>query len=176
MPVALLPACQAMTLALSLAWAGVAPARAQTGPAPTASASIAAPAASAPRSGFKITAADDAWRHGLPRNAQAATQAYMGRLPAEVVKKSNAYFEGGYWLQLWDFLLGLGIAALLLHGRHAARLRDWAQRVGRKPLARDALFGAGYALAAWGLSLPLTVYQGFVREHAYGMATQTLIA
>ena len=157
---------QAMALALTLAWAGAVHAQA-TMPAPAP-----APAASAARSNFRITAVDDAWRQRLPRAAQAATQAYMDRLPAEVVARSDAYFEGGYWLQLLDFALGLGLAALLLQGRRAARLRDWAQGIGRKPLLRDALFGAAYALAAWALSLPLTIYQGFVREHAYGLATQ----
>jgi STE24 endopeptidase len=38
---------------------------------------------------------------------------------------------------------------------------------------RDALYGAFYAVASWVLSLPLTVYQGFFREHQYEMATQT---
>ena len=135
-----------------------------------------APAARAARNGFQVAPVDDAWRSSLPRDARAATQAYLDRLPAAVVKKSDAYFEGGYWLQGADLLLGLAIAALLLQGRWAARLRDWAQRVGKRPLVRDALFGAGYGLAAWVLSLPLTVYQGFVREHAYGMATQGLVA
>ena len=40
---------------------------------------------------------------------------------------------------------------------------------------RDALFGTAHALAAWALSLPL-IYQGLVREHAYGLATQGFAA
>ncbi|MFX8024308.1 hypothetical protein ABTK62_20900, partial [Acinetobacter baumannii] len=77
---------------------------------------------------------DDAWRAALPRDATLATQAYLDRLPAEAVKKSDAYFEGGYWLQLADLIVGLAIAALMLSGRRAARVRDWAARVGRGPL------------------------------------------
>ncbi|MFX7559764.1 hypothetical protein ABTJ75_18930, partial [Acinetobacter baumannii] len=46
-------------------------------------------------SGFKIRPVDDAWRAALPRDATLATQAYLDRLPAEAVKKSDAYFEGG---------------------------------------------------------------------------------
>lgn len=123
-----------------------------------------------------IAPVDDAWRASLPRDARLATQAYLDRLPAQAVQRSNSYFEGGYWLQLVEFLLGLAIAALMLQGRRAARVRDWAQRVGRKAFVADALFGGVYALVAWALSLPLLVYQGFVREHAYGMATQSLAA
>ena len=57
--------------------------------------------------------------------------------------------------------------------RRSARGRDWAQRFGRKPFFRDALYGAFYSVASFALSLPLTIYSGFLREHQYGMATQT---
>jgi predicted alpha/beta superfamily hydrolase len=52
-------------------------------------------------------------------------------------------------------------------------VRDWAQRVVHKAFVRDALYGGFFAVAGWLLSLPLTSYQGYFREHAYGMATQT---
>lgn len=138
-----------------------------------ASSSVASSATSAVSNPqFHIREVDDAWRARLPINADAATQAYLDRLPAEVVKRSNNYFEGGYWLQLWNFLLGLAISVILLSGKRSARLRDWAQRVAGKSFFRDVLFGAVYAVVSWVLSLPLTIYEGFVREHAYGMATQ----
>ena len=151
--------------------------------APASAAASAAPASGAASSAapaerpaqqpqFRIRPADDAWRASLPIDAEAATQAYLDRLPSDVVARSNAYYEGGYWLQLWNWLLGLAIAAVLLFGRWSARMRDWAQRVGRKAVLRDALFGVLYVAAAWVLSLPLTIYQGFVREHQYAMATQ----
>ena len=142
------------------------------------SASAAEPAAvvAASTPAFKITPADDAWRAALPRDAEFATQAYLARLPAESVAKSDAYYEGTYWLQLWDLLLGLAVATVMMSGRRAARVRDWAQSKVRKPLLRDALFAAVYTLSAWVLTLPLTIYAGFVREHAYGMATQNLAA
>lgn len=132
--------------------------------------------ATAQASGFKIRPVDDAWRAALPRDATAATQAYMDRLPADVLAKSAAYWEGSYWMQLWNLLLGLAIAALMMSGRRAARVRDWAARVGRGPVRRDMLFAAVYVLAAWVLSLPLTIYDSFVREHLYGMSTLTFAA
>ena len=153
----------AALLALSLAGGAMA----QATPA-------AAAVASAPVSKFHIRPVDDAWRAGLPRNADAATQAYLDRLPAETVARSNAYFEGGYWLQLWNFLLGLAVSWLLLRGGLSARVRDACARLGRFAVVRDALFGAFFSIASWVLTLPLTVYQGFVREHQYDMATQTL--
>jgi STE24 endopeptidase len=122
---------------------------------------------------FQITPVDDAWRAGLPRDAAAATQAYLDRLPPKVVARSNAYFEGGYWLQLWNFLLALVVSVILLGGRRSARVRDWAQRVGRRAFLRDAIYGAYFVVASFVIELPLSIYQGFVREHQYGMATQT---
>jgi STE24 endopeptidase len=142
-------------------------------PAVAATAAASAPAALVSNPQFHILAVDDAWRSSLPRNADAATQAYMDRLPPDVVARSNGYFEGSYWLQLWNFLLGLAISLVLLGGRRSARVRDWAQRVGRKAFVRDAIYGGFFSVAGWLLSLPLTIYQGYVREHAYGMATQT---
>ncbi len=132
--------------------------------------------ATAQASGFKIRPVDDAWRAALPRDAKLATQAYLDRLPAEVLAKSDAYYTGGYWMQLWNLLLGIFVATLMLAGQRAARVRDWAARMGRGPVRRDLIFGAVYSVAAWVLTLPLMVYEGYVREHAYGMATQTLLA
>lgn len=141
----------------------------------TAASAAASAAAAAPVSNpqFHIGPVDDTWRAKLPRSADAATQAYMDRLPPDVVARANSYFEGGYWLQLWNFLLGLAISVALLGGRRSARVRDWAQRVGRKGLLRDAIYGGFFSVAGWLLSLPLTIYQSYFREHAYGMATQT---
>ncbi|MBH9578285.1 M48 family metallopeptidase [Inhella proteolytica] len=157
-PLRLLAALLAPLLLLLLCLAG--PARADEGPDPKA------PIAVAP--------VDDAWRAALPRDAQLATQAYLDRLAPAAVQRANQYEEGGYWLQLAEFLLGLGVAALMLGGRRSARVRDWTQRVGRRPLFRDGLYGAVYGFSAAVLMLPLRFYQGHVREHAYGMSTQSV--
>ncbi|MDT9000783.1 M48 family metallopeptidase [Paucibacter sp. APW11] len=142
-------------------------------PASAASEAGSASQSATSRPQFRVSPVDAGWAAGLPRDAEAATQAYLDRLPADVVARANAYFEGGYWLQLWNFLLGLAVAGVLLQGRRSARLRDWAARVsGQRSLLRDGLYGAAYGLASWLLTLPMSVYQGFYREHAYAMATQ----
>jgi len=122
---------------------------------------------------LQITPVDDAWRAALPRDADAATKAYLDRLSPATVARANAYFEGGYWLLLWNYLVWVAIAAILLSGRRSARMRDWAQKVGRVAFFRDAIYGALFAIAGFVIRLPLTIYEGFVREHQYGMATQT---
>lgn len=121
-----------------------------------------------------IRPVDDAWRAALPLDAQAATRAYLDRLSPEAVARSNAYYEGGYWLMLWNWLAGLAVALLLMGTRTAARVRAWLAARLRRPALRDAAFGAFFALASWVLVLPVAGYQGFWREHQYGMSTQTL--
>ena len=158
-----------MLCAASLGLALIGCANAQAEPA----AQVAKADAVAKASGFQITPVDDAWRAALPRDATLATQAYLARLPVAVLAKSDAYYTGGYWLKLWNLLLSLTIAVWLITGRRAARLRDWAQRVGKGPLRRDALFGVAFSAITSLVGLPLAFYQGYVREHEYGMSTQT---
>ena len=102
-----------------------------------------------------------------------ATEAYLNRLPAEQRARSDAYFEGGYWLQLWDFLYGLGVAALLLGTGLSARLRDAVERLTRFRFVQAILYTAGYTLLAGLLTFPLALYEGFFREHQYGLSNQS---
>jgi STE24 endopeptidase len=102
----------------------------------------------------------------------AATQAWLATVPSDQRAKSDAYFEGGYWLILWNFLLAVAISVLLLWSRTSAWLRDFAERTTRFRSAQIALYAVPYLIVAWLLSFPLNVYESFVREHQYGMATQ----
>jgi len=103
---------------------------------------------------------------------EAATEAYLARLSPEQRARSDAYYEGGYWLGLWDFLWSLGIAWLLLGTRLAARMRDAVERLTRFRFLQTVLYALGYLLAFWVLTFPWTLYEGYFREHRYGMATQ----
>ena len=105
----------------------------------------------------------------------AATQAWLDTISGAQRLQSNAYFEGGYWLLLWNLLWGLGVAALLLSGRRSARLRNWSERVSSRRGLQTLLYAVVYLLLTWLLTLPLTIYQEFFREHQYGLATQTFL-
>src|SRR5258705_9577925 len=65
----------------------------------------------------------DAARPGPDFDVDKATDAYLNLLSPEQRAKSDAYFEGGYWLQLWGFLYGLGVAAVLLASGFSLRMR-----------------------------------------------------
>jgi STE24 endopeptidase len=105
----------------------------------------------------------------------AATRSWLASVPADKRAKSDAYFEGGYWLILWDFLLSAAISIFLLQSRISARLRDFAERITRFKALQVVLYAIPFILITAVLSFPLAAYEGFFREHQYGMATQTFL-
>ncbi|MGZ8940458.1 MAG: hypothetical protein ACXW32_14735, partial [Limisphaerales bacterium] len=109
-------------------------------------------------------------------DSATATRAWLETVPAEKREKSDAYFEGTYWLILWNFLLASAISLLLLGTGLSARMRDFAERTTRFKALQVVLYGLPYLLLVAVLSFPLLVYQKFFREHAYDLATQTFPA
>src|SRR6266478_5885203 len=102
-----------------------------------------------------------------------ATKAWLNTVPADKRAKADAYFEGGYWLLLWNFLVGAAIAIFLLASTFSAQLRDFAERVTGSRTLQVAIYAIGYMLVVAVLTFPLAFYQQFLREHQYGFATQT---
>ncbi len=106
-------------------------------------------------------------------NPDTATDAYLALIPAVAKARSDAYFEGGYWMILWDFLYAVAVMLILLNLRWSAGMRNLAERVTRfKPL-QTLLYWAQYLVLTTVLMFPLSVYEGYFREHKYGLATQT---
>ena len=105
-------------------------------------------------------------------DADAATDAYMAMMPPAAIARSNAYFEGGYWLILWDFLYASAISLLLLNLRWSARMRDTAVRLTRFKWLQPVLYWVQYLIVIALLGFPLELYENFLREHKYGLATQ----
>src|SRR5205814_2134486 len=101
-----------------------------------------------------------------------ATRAWLDTVPADKRAKSDAYFEGGYWLILWNFLVGSAISIFLLASRISARIRDFAERTTRFKALQVVLYAILFVLLTSVLEFPLTVYEQFFREHSYGLATQ----
>ena len=106
-------------------------------------------------------------------DVKAATDAYLATVPPDKRARSDAYFEGGYWLQLWDFLLSATVLILLLQTRLSARIRDWAARISSWRGAQDLIYFVLFVLITTVIQFPLAVYEGYIREHKYGLATQT---
>jgi STE24 endopeptidase len=128
--------------------------RAETAPPPT----LDIPAAARPSPNFDVKTATDAWLATIPPDKKA---------------RSDSYFEGGYWLQLWDFLVSAAIMLLLLQSRISARIRDWAQRLTARKNLQTLFYFVPFFLITALLQFPLTVYEGYVREHQYQLSNQS---
>jgi STE24 endopeptidase len=103
----------------------------------------------------------------------AATRAWLDTVPVDKRARSDAYFEGGYWLILWDYLVGAAIAIWLLKSRLSARIRNGLEKKTRFRTLQVALFAVFYVLISYVVSFPLTLYEQYFREHQYELATQT---
>jgi STE24 endopeptidase len=106
-------------------------------------------------------------------NVDKATAAYMALIPPASKARSDAYFEGGYWLILWDFLYGAAVCLLLLNLRWSAAMRDFAERLTRFRALQTFVYFVEYLILTSILTFPLALYEGYIREHQYGLATQT---
>lgn len=120
-----------------------------------------------------IAQAGDAAQPPPRLDVEAATSAYIAQIPAADKARSDAYFEGGYWLILWNFLYGALVSLSLLFFGWSAAMRTLSERLSRfKPL-QTLLYWIQFLVVTSVLSFPLTVYQDFFREHQYGLANQT---
>ncbi len=106
-------------------------------------------------------------------NAERAAEAYLAEIPSDAKVRSDAYFEGGYWMMLWDFLYGVVIALVLPNLRWSAEMRTVSERITRfKPL-QTMIYWTQYLVITTIMVFPLTVYEDYFREHKYGLANQT---
>jgi len=103
----------------------------------------------------------------------AATKAWLDSVPADKRAKSDAYFEGGYWLILWNYLLTAAIMIVLLQSGLSVRLRNFAERTTRSKILQTFFYAVPFLVIVIGFTFPLTYYDGFVRDHAYGLSTQS---
>jgi len=162
-------------LARSLAAALAAACIACAAIAATQAPGVEAPGVTAAAAAAPDTAAPDMAAPARTRfDAEAATEGYMATLSATQRARSDAYFEGGYWLALWDFVFALLLAWLLLGTRLSMRMRQWAQRWGRWRALQSALYAIQYVVLTTLVLLPWSAYEGYFREHQYGMSNQHL--
>ena len=122
--------------------------------------------AEGPTSGSQMTASRSL-------DVKAAVDAYLAKMPPAQRARSNSYFEGGYWLQLWDFLLTVIVMWLLLRLRVSARMRNLAERLTRFRPLQTLLYWLQFIVVVSVVTFPLGLYEGYFREHKYGLLNQT---
>jgi STE24 endopeptidase len=103
-----------------------------------------------------------------------ATDAYLAQIPAKDRARSDAYFEGGYVLQVVDLLYLLVVSGLLLWLKISSRMRSIAERFTRYRWLQVPIYAVQYIVLTTVVALPLSLYEGFFREHQYGLSNQTL--
>ena len=92
----------------------------------------------------------------------------------EPTPKALQYHRTGNWLWAFDELWALAVPAVILASGLSGRMRDLSRAIGRYWLPTVALYAALYTLLIFLIDLPLTYYQGFLRQHAYGLSNQTI--
>ena len=106
-------------------------------------------------------------------DVRAAVDTYLAKMPPGQRARSDAYFEGGYWLLLWDFLSTVIVMWLLLRFRWSARMRNLAERLTRLRPLQTVLYWIQFIVVVSLVTFPFSVYEGYFREHKYGLLNQT---
>jgi len=101
----------------------------------------------------------------------AATAAYIDALGADTLEKSAAYTAGSHWLLLWDLVVGIAVAWLIIRSGVLERMDSRLAK--RGPNVRALAVSAAYFLMAGVLTLPWSIYAGWWRETGYGRSSQT---
>ena len=105
----------------------------------------------------------------------ASTAGDQGPVPVPPPsEKAIRYYRSGNVLWIVDQIWGLLIPALFLFTGFSARIRTWAQKLGRKWFFIIGIYLVIFAALNFLIDLPLSYYEEFVREHAYGLSNQTI--
>ncbi len=123
------------------------------------------------------TVTTSAGEAGSATSAASATQA-QAKGPVAVPQpsaKAVRYYRSGNWFWAVSVLWGLLVPAVILFTGFSARMRTWATRISRdKWFFTIAVYLVIFTLVTTLIDLPLSYYLDFVREHAYGLSSQTL--
>lgn len=110
------------------------------------------------------------------QRVQVSTNSHLQSAPVPVpdpTPKAIKYHRGN--MLLWGVRMVFGILApaIMLFSGFSARLRDFAQQHGHAWFWTVSIYVCLLILLIWAISLPLDFYQGFVREHSYGLSNQS---
>lgn len=94
-------------------------------------------------------------------------------VPPEPSDLAIRYHRSGNVFWGVETALTLLIPALILFTGLSARIRDLAQRIGRRWILTVAVYALIFTFLTAVLTLPLAYYGGFLRQHAYGLSNQS---
>jgi len=91
----------------------------------------------------------------------------------EPSEKALQYHRSGLVLWVIDLLWGFAIAGLFLFTGFSARIRTWAQAIGKKWFFVIGIYFAIFSIITFVIDFPLSYYEEFSRQHAYGLSNQS---
>ena len=92
----------------------------------------------------------------------------------EPSEKAISNYRSGNVLWIVSIIWGLLIPALFLFTGLSARISNWAEHLGKKWFFVIGIYFVIFYVITFVIDLPLSYYEGYVREHAYGLSNQTL--
>lgn len=91
----------------------------------------------------------------------------------EPSEKALSYYHGNIALWIVNTLLGLLIPALFLFTGFSARIRNWAQRISGWWYFVIVIYFVIFLFINFVIGFPLSYFEEFVRQHAYGLSNQS---
>jgi Zn-dependent protease with chaperone function len=126
------------------------------------------------------SAGSSAWGQDASREARSGPEAERPtdpeRVPVEVPQPTALamqYYHSGMRLWVLNMCWAALVPAVIAFSGLSARLRDLARKLGRSWFLTIGFYVILYLGLVFLIDLPLAYYQGFVRQHAYGLSNQT---
>ena len=110
----------------------------------------------------------------MPFDPAAATAAYLATLSPAAHAKATAYTQGGHWLLLWSWLVGVVAAWLIIRSGILAGASAGLQKTRPRPVLVSLVVSAIFLPADAVLELPWEIYARWWREKSYGLTSQAL--
>jgi hypothetical protein len=109
-----------------------------------------------------------------PSSEPQRTAPAPDRVPVpEPTEQALAYYRSGNVLWVVDIVWALLLSAVFLFTGFSAWIRHQAQRATKTWLLVVGLYFIAFSVISFAIDLPLSYYEGFVRQHAYGLSNQT---
>ena len=110
----------------------------------------------------------------MPFDPAAATAAYLATLSPAAHAKATAYTQGGHWLLMWSWLVGVVAAWLIIRSGILAGASAGLQKTRPRPVLVSLVVSAIFLPADAVLELPWEIYARWWREKSYGLTSQAL--
>src|SRR5690606_31291997 len=88
----------------------------------------------------------------------AATAAYLAELSPAAHLKAIHYTQGGHWLLLWGWLVGIVVCLIILKTGVLTRIEGALERRKPRPWLTAFSLAVVFGLATWALTLPWSIY------------------